>query len=318
MKNLIYLLLSFTFFMQGCSQEDFVDEVFIPEENMKLELPKDIEDYGKAVATEMEATLSVLIEQGVDYSKIPDSVDFRKRFFADWYAANPKTSQSRSVGMEIPSQINVSEFAERYRMLTTIQIVYIIKIIRECEQSTSHVNFLERLIVLKDDICLHVPEYEQERLLYIISVLYYGIQKMTEMEAKGLTLNTPYSYSNFQLSRIKSRTELGTLTVPEGCRSFLATIWTIAVGEPTPAGEIVAAIATLYIAGVLVYEVVTCENNSYNDTDNSVDCEKEYNYCMKYDKEWSKRDSGGYGFTMCDRCYRYCQAQNVWDCPRPI
>lgn len=313
MKNLICLFLSFAFFMQGCSQEDFVDEVFILEENMKLELPKDIEDYGKAVAAEMEATLSIMIKQGVDYSEVPDSIDFRERFFTDWYAANPKIVEARSTAMEIPNQMSVSEFAERYRMLTTVQIDYIIKIIKECEQSTSNVNLLERLIVLKDDICLHIPEYEQERLLYIISVLYYGIQKMSEMEAKGLTLNSPYSYSNFQLSRIKSRTETGTLAVPEGCRSFLATVWTIAVGEPTPAGEIVAAIATIYVAGVLMYEVVTCKKNSYSSY-----CLDKYVECQDTKPEWAKKHSGGYGHSMCQLCFDQCNRDGYWMCPVPV
>lgn len=133
---------------------------------------------------------------------------------------------------------------------------------------------------------------------------------MTEMEAKGLTLNTPYSYSNFQLSRIKSRTELGTLTVPEGCRSFLATIWTIAVGEPTPAGEIVAAIATIYLAGVMMYEVVTCRKNSYDPY-----CLKKYEECHDKNPDWAKEHSGGYGYTMCQLCFEQCNREGYWICP---
>lgn len=123
----------------------------------------------------------------------------------------------------------------------------------------SNSDLLQRLKNLRDDICLYVPEFEQERLLNIISVLYYGIQTIFELEIKGLMLRTPYSYNEFQLSRIKSRTETGTQEVPEGCRAFLATVWTIAVGEPTPAGEIVASIISIYLAGVMMYEVVTCK-----------------------------------------------------------
>lgn len=29
-------------------------------------------------------------------------------------------------------------------------------------------------------------------------------------------------------------------------------------------------------------------------------------------------NTGGWGYTMCQRCFDYCVAQGVWSCPRPI
>lgn len=58
------------------------------------------------------------------------------------------------------------------------------------------------------------------------------------------------------------------------CAKFLASRWTIAVGEPTPLGEIVMSVATIVVAGVLLYEVITCKTA----TDNSAN--PHYSYCM--------------------------------------
>ena len=321
MRKFILLVSLLTILTQGCSQDDFVNEMFISQDSRKhveLELPKEIEDYGKAVATEIRTTVTNMVEKGIDYSNIPDSVNFRKRFYSDWYAANPKTNQIRSAKTNFPLQMNASEFAEKCQMLTSIQIDFINKIIKECELSTSNKDLLDRLVILKDDICLHVPQIEQDRLLYIISVLYYGMQTFSELEAEGLILKTPYNYNELQLSQAKTRSEGGSSIVPSGCRKFLATVWTIAVGEPTPAGEIVASVVTVCVAGVWLYEVITCKDDSYSDVEFLVDCSAKYADCLKNNREWSKNNSGGWGSTMCYQCYRYCEAQNVWDCPRPI
>ena len=204
-------------------------------------------------------------------------------------------------------------------MLTVIQIKYINKIIKECERSISNSDLLERLIDLKSDICLHVPKYERERLFYVISVLYYGIQMVMELDSDGLMLNTPYSHNKLQFSRIKTRAESVTgITVPEECRSFLVTVWTIAIGEPTPAGDIVASIATFYVGGLLMYEVIACSISSSEVNNNRDYCINKYIECINNNPDWAKDNSGGYGYTMCRRCQEFCDLQGYWSCPRPI
>lgn len=84
------------------------------------------------------------------------------------------------------------------------------------------------------------------------------------MESEGMMLKTPYNYHELSFKRIKTRSEYETDTTPDGCRTFLATVWTIAIGEPTPTGEIVASVATVVVAEILLYEVVTCKKNSLN------------------------------------------------------
>ena len=97
--------------------------------------------------------------------------------------------------------------------------------------------------------------------------------------------------------------------VSPGCRKFLTAVWVIAVGEPTPAGEIVASVITVWVAGELLYEVITCRKNAVD-----------VNYCIKmYDKcmdgSLGNEHSGGWGYSICSRCLNRCRAQGLWVCP---
>ena len=85
---------------------------------------------------------------------------------------------------------------ERYNSLTDIQLEFIHKIIGECEKSRSSQDLLARLVALNKEIHAQVPEIEQERLLNVIAVLYYGGQKIVYLEHQGLMLRTPYNKEN--------------------------------------------------------------------------------------------------------------------------
>jgi hypothetical protein len=72
----------------------------------------------------------------------------------------------------------------------------------------------------------------------------------------------------------------------------------IAVGEPTPAGEIVASVITVVVGGILLYEVVTCPKPlSVNE------CIEKYVDCVEH--------TSGYG---CDMCLHRCRSSGHWDC----
>lgn len=324
MKKANYLITLFVLLMHGCTHDYIENDMHFSNANKLtgIGLPDDIENFGRAVAIGIKTTIYNMIEQGVDYSEIPDSVNFRERFYADWCAANPKINETRSTEMNFPYRMSASEFAERYKMLTTTQIEYIHKIIKECKLSFSSMDLLNRLIIIKNDISLYVPEFEQERLLYVISVLYYGVKMISELEAEGLMLNTPYNYHKLQLSNIRTRAEMGPIAtvVPEGCRSFLATVWTIAVGEPTPLGDIVALVTTAYVGGMMVYEIIACTKNSSEEEEekeNREYCIDKYVECIDTRPDWAKEHSGGFGYSICDRCFDYCITQKYWQCPTP-
>lgn len=317
MKNLIFIVFSIALLTQSCSQsDDFVDRQSGVEKEIvkeEIDFPKQVEAYGKAVAKEIETTVGKLNDLNMDYSEIVDLKDFREKFYEDWYNASPAMARSRAAGEVQPIEMTMSatEFMERYNSLTDIQLEFIRKIISECEKSKSSQDLLSKLVALNNEIRAQVPEIEQERLLNVIAVLYYGIQKVSYLERQGLMLSTPYN--NIKLSKVKTRSIEDGGNVGAGCTKFLATVWTIAVGEPTPIGEIVASVVTVVVAGVYMYEVVTCASQQNSTTDY---CNRKYNECMD-GKDYSQPNSGGWGYSECRRCHEYCLAQGVWDCPRP-
>lgn len=317
MKKLFFYVFSVALFM-SCSQGDeFIDEQSILEGEVmqnEITLPEPIEAYGKAVAREIRATVQKLNEMNVDYSKATKSKEFQDKFYKDWYDANPSIAKARTAGVTVPTMMSSDEFAERYNELTEIQIDFVQQIIDECGKSTSYQNLLDRLSDMKEKICSEVPEIEQERLLNVISVLYYGVKEISYLEDQGLMLRTPYN--NIQFSKVKTRGENDFIS--PGCRKFLASIWVIAVGEPTPYGEIVASVATVVVyvggAAVLMYEVVTC---SQKVDPNREFCIEEYYKCIQAGDARSKENSGGWGYTICRRCQEDCLHYGGWYCPIP-
>lgn len=98
-------------------------------------------------------------------------------------------------------------------------------------------------------------------------------------------------------------------SVSSNCRKFLTAVWVIAVGEPTPAGEIVASVITVWVAGELLYEVITCRKNAADINY----CIEQYDKCM--DGSLGNEHSGGWGYSICSRCLDRCRAQGYWVCP---
>ena len=139
----------------------------------------------------------------------------------------------------------------------------------------------------------------------------YGGQKIVYLEHQGLMLRTPYN--NIKLSKVKTRGPEDGGNIGEWCRKITATVWTIAIGEPTPFGEIVPLLLLFLLRQdsfmrlfcvkkmretaiwILHGKYVGCTGTSYGDP-----------------------NTGGWGYTMCQRCFDYCVAQGVWSCPRPI
>ena len=318
MKKLLFYALSIVLITQSCSQsDDFFDERSTWEEEkgqQEISFPESVEAYGKAVAKELRTTVLRLNEMNVDYSKADGSKEFREKFYKDWYDANPTIAKSRASGMSFSGMMDPTEFAEGYRQLTEVQLDFVQQIINECEKSTSYLDLKDRLITMKKKICAQVAEIEQERLLNVISVLYYAIQEISYLEEQGLMLRTPYN--DILISRVKTRNVENDGSIIAGCTKFLTSVWGIAVGEPTPYGEVVASVVTVIVgvgmAAVMMYEVVTCKQDKM-----TLFCEDMYELCTKHDKKNNAPNSGGWGRTMCYECYHYCLAQGVWDCPRP-
>ncbi len=322
MRKLLFVVIGVTFFVQGCSLNDgFTDEQIASEKEIvreDIDFPEQVEAFGKGVAKEIEVTVGKLNDLNVDYSEIVGSKNFREKFYDDWYNANPTIAKSRAVGTTHPlDMMSATEFMERYNSLTNVQLEFIRKIINECKKSKSDQDLLDRLIDLNEEIHSQVPEIEQERLLNIIAVLYYGLQKVSYLEAQGLMLKTPYN--SIKITKVKTRSgDVNVGSILGYCRDLTGTIWGIALAEPTPYGDVGATVGTVLIwvgaAAVLAYEIVSC--NEYEEESDMVFCQRKYEECTE--TSYGDPNSGGWGYTMCQRCFDYCIAQGVWSCPRPI
>ena len=294
--------------MQGCSNDDFLK----PSLEDKLNFPLHIEKFGKAVANEIHQTVINLNERGVDYSNAKNTPEFKKQFYQDWAQASPgmiktKVSQNQMFG-------NSLLFIEGYRNLTHIQIEFIRRILKECDETTSYEDFGNRLANINKDIFKQVPEIGQERLLYITSALYYGIGEIQNLEKQGQMLITPQT--KFRMRRVKTRSESGGDGFWGTCRSIYSAVAPYVFGTLTEMGEIVVSVSEVMVGGVALIMSVLC----VSDTDQfRAECAEKYRDCMDKKGPWSKEHSGGWGYTMCARCLEFCRAQHgVWDCPRPV
>ena len=248
--------------------------------------------FGKAVASDIRLIGVSLHKMGIDYSDADASVEFQQRYFNDISQIVPIPVTKNTVGKESYA-MSPQDFITAYKTLTKIQIQYINRIVDDCASSTSYGDMMFRLSSLADEILTYVPEIQQERLQNVIAALYYGAQELQYLEESGLMVPTP----NSGLKRIKTRSEASDGAT---CRILLETIWTIAVGEPTPTGEIVASIATVVIAGILYYEVVVCKTQSSISNGNFEYCQRQFERCF------SPIPDG------CSKCLEYCLTQGVW------
>jgi hypothetical protein len=257
--------------------------------NDKTNFSEHSEKYGKAVAAELHKTIINLNKIGVDYSTADNSIIFKERFYKDLYKVNQNVNMKDDI-----RQVDPAVFAEKVRNLTNIQIEFIQRIIKECETSASYQELLDKLLNINKDINLQVPEIEQERLYNITAVLYYGMKEIQNLEKQGQMLRTPHNI--IQRVRLKSGSEPSDFGA--SCSKFLATTWAIAIGEPTPAGEIVATVMTVMVGGLLLYEVIVCSSSS----DSS-----DYNHCQqKYQNCYSPIPDG------CGICLQFCLVQGYW------
>lgn len=351
MKKCLMHVFMASLWLVGCTQDDGwlgITGASEDVDDVEIVLPEKVDDYGKAVAMEVSGTVERLVKMNSDYSDADGSVEFKERFLKDFYTANPTIRKKRTIGEAMPQiGMTTEEFVERYRTLTEVQIKFIHRIIDECENSQSDYELLKKLSHLKDVIYTDVPEMEQERLLNVISVLFYSVKELNHLEAQGMTLTPQKTSLNIPRLRRSGETAKdehnkddekdenedgsngngdngngsgsvgggGTTgggstsgggsgsSVSSNCRKFLTAVWVIAVGE------IVASVITVWVAGELLYEVITCRKNAADINY----CIEQYDKCM--DGSLGNEHSGGWGYSICSRCLDRCRAQGYWVCP---
>ena len=326
MRKLLFVVIGVTFLVQGCSLNDgFIDEQIASEKEIvreDIDFPKQVEAFGKGVAKEIEVTVGKLNDLNVDYSEIASSKNFREKFYDDWYNANPTIAKSRTVGTTHPlDMMSAIELIERYNSLTNKQLDFIREIISECKKSKSDQDLLDRLIDLNEEIHSQVPEIEQERLLNIIAVLYYGLQKVSYLENQGLMLKTPYN--SIKITKVKTRSgDVNVGSILGYCRDLTGTVWGIALAEPTPYGEVGATIGTalIYIgaAATIIYEVVSCDEYEEGGTITGTNTQYNIGECIEFYDQCQRM--GGWqstiwnGSSECKHCLDDCRSNGTWNC----
>ena len=285
-KIFCFTVLCISVFLQGCSMDDdFLSQL------ERANFPEHIKKNGEVFANDLNKIVRNLNKMNVDYSKADKSTVFKERFYEDFYRATDPMLKSGVM----TTQMSPEMFAEKARNLTEIQIEYINRIIKECEKSTSYRELMERLININKDIYSDVPKIQQDRLFNVTATLYYGISELQNLEKQGQMLRMPHN--SMLPVRLKSGNESG--GGGGSCSKFLATVWVIAVGEPTPVGEIVASVVTILVGGVWLYEVITC-TTSNNNNNNNDDCDQLFQNCS------STIPDG------CGICLQFCKVQGYW------
>ena len=257
-------------------------------------LPEELKRVGLNVANELRKTIIAMHENNVSFSNSNSSEEFCEYFYKE-YAKYSYTLDSIGKGYAfiMDNMMTNAEFLDSYFNITSLQKDYIDKISNTLSKKNSYNEMLNALSELCIEVNNEIPDIQRLRVLKIISVLYYGLSVIAEMESTGMFPLTSKSIHNefIKLSNTESGITNGS------CRSFLAAVWTIAVGELTPLGEIVASVITVVYAGVLMYQVIVCQAN---DTANWQYCQDKFMNCV------SSIPDG------CSVCFRYCIQNGVW------
>lgn len=125
----------------------------------------------------------------------------------------------------------------------------------------------------------------------MVAALYYGLKEIDNLIKSGVIIYRAINpVSRLQSANIETGPSRGNWWSDQ---RFLASVWVVAIAEPTPVGEVVAitlsAIAASYLIVKMTERVTMCINR--------------YVMCQE-DTPWLD----------CYFCLRYCTAQGVWNC----
>jgi len=294
-------------FIQGCSK--FNDDLAIPEENVsEINLPKESEEYGKAVAKEIRLMVDNLNEKGYNFASIKTKKDVAQ-FYQEAYGASslPKLKSNSPT----PLNINPIDIQKSNEQLTDNQRRVINQIIKIHGERKSDQDFKKSLIDLNGDIYETVPKIEQERLFNITSILYYTISEIQHMEKNGkLIRHHSNNLTQKNIPRLKSFSE-----DDDGgsgsCRQEQSA-FAIAIGYINSVGEKVTSV-TQAAAGALGAFIITwCMQRelTYQEI-----CGDIYERCATTGSSYWTSIMPGTSMTRCGQCLTQCvSSQGNWPC----
>ena len=297
------LLLSFVLglLLSQCGITDRFDDV----DASLSEIPESSKELGVCVANKINNAILFFHRNEINFSD-GTNVASRDQFYEKFALVYPELQSRSSQKTLVSYRVTPEEFAKGMKELTDIQISFINRIIQNCYQCNSYNEFYRVIEAINKDIKAMVPKHQQLRLYNVTAVLYYGFREIQNLESQGVMALTPTR--RFSRVPILSRSEESGETFGATCRKILATVWTIAVGEPTPAGEIVASVASVLYAGVFLYEVWLCVSNSNENEEGETGNQSEiYHYCQeRYLKCLTPIPDG------CSICLQFCLVQGYW------
>ena len=161
-----------------------------------------------------------------------------------------------------------------------------------------------------------MPKEEQQKLFFVTSTLFFGFKAIDEIVKENLlSAKTKIPQGNnlknifhslFGINAANAQNfNNGTDWFDDDCSGGqLLSVWSIALAEPTPIGEVIATAVTIYIGAVLVAELVTeCYESDVISTPYI-----DINYCIDLYVQCTDvtpKDD-------CSTCLNYCGTQGEW------
>lgn len=232
--------------------------------------------------------------------KFPNEIkEWGELFAANLSCATVEAKQNQllksvnTLSLESANYANFDEFNKNLSKFSKKQLEIFGKIVKAKNKSKSYIAFSKKLAKINDEIYETVPVNEQDRLLYITSTLYFGLKEINKLVKDGVLPGNSEGaeVTLSSLVRLKSATteedpdEESWWNDPES----LATVWALAIAEPTPIGEGVALVLTGIVGS---YYVIT-----------RADCISAYVDCVLYSSN-----------NNCSDCLHYCIVQGDWNC----
>ena len=303
MKTLLSFFIIFITLLQGCSSS--VENLAVNNSDfLDIKLPKSSEIYGKEVAVEMRKIVDNLNRKGFNLSKIDN-----KAKVENFYSAAYKASSNTNLNSEDSpfSTSSIIETINTRNEITKKQKNFINKIAKAYSGRISDLDFKQQLIEISEKVYKNVPKIEQERIFNIISILYYGISEIEQLEKKGQIVRS--NAVNNNIPRLKSSSESG----DDGeCRQENSAI-SYVFGFINSVGEKVTNV-TQAAAGALGGFIITwCKNR---EVDNIARCSEIYSACQSPGNHptWVNKQPGT-SMSKCAECLMECTRSNgQWLC----
>lgn len=314
MKNkfavLTVIMVSFLFFQ---CQKDWIEET--KEEIIEPYFPQESKEWGQLFASNLNYATKQAKQQKIKFNDKEQIYLSTQMSSIDFLQKNRLKSAKVSFLEQDLCEINhkATEHLKNNVFSLSEKQEEILELIANAKkESDSYIAFSNRLAEINDLILKIVPDKEQSRLFFVTSTLYYGLKEINNLVSEGIIPGTPEgeSLTLSSLVRLKSTnieddTDGGSWWCNDDSGSMLASVWLIALAEPTPAGEIVATGATIIIGGILLYEFIgSCIDYIENNIDVD-ECIQLYVICT---------DNTPY--YPCDDCLHFCRSNGYWDFSR--